>query len=174
MKKRGEMHNVSLRAKYWYNKIFFIVSLAIMFYCTPLSAQVSVDVHKIDLHLDVGKPIKNESTERALNVVMNIQGIEHTMRRYNERFGNDSVHATKFVDRDPDPKAEDPLTKNYFNVIIGADSATMVHRWFTFLVRSDYNEVLYYDPKQGKTLPIDDWKNVWPASEFFGIIQTKQ
>jgi hypothetical protein len=132
-----------------------------------------VDVHKLDVHFSVGKAIDNDQTRKALAVVAQIPGVISTMQSYNVRFGNDSVHATTFVDREPDPKADDRLLKNYFNVIVGADSLTMVHRWFTFLVRNDFNEVLYYDPKKGKTMPFDDWKTNWPASEFLGIKPTK-
>ncbi len=126
----------------------------------------TVDVHKLDVHFSVGKPIENEETRKALEVVSEIKGVSYTIDRYNERFANDSVHATKFVDRDPDPKADDPILKNYYNVVVGADSLTMVHTWFTFLVRNDFKEVLYYDMKKGKPMPIDNWKINWPASEF--------
>ena len=163
------MHYDSLRARWWCNKIFCIVAMAILFFGSPLHAQVNVDVHKLDIHLDVGKPIDNEQTRKVLKAVMKIHGIERTMHRYNERYGNDSVHATTFVDREPDPKADDPILKNYYNVIVGADSLTLVHHWFTFLVRNDFKEVLYYDLKKGKTMPFDDWKTNWPASEFLGI-----
>ena len=107
-----------------------------------------------------------DKARKALETVSEIKGMSYTMDRYNERFANDSVHATKFVDRDPDPKADDPILKNYYHVVVGADSLTMVHTWFNFLVRNDFKEVLYYDMKKGKTMPIDDWKKIWPASEF--------
>ncbi len=133
----------------------------------------TVDVHKLDIHFSVGRVIENEETRKALAMVNEINGVGFTMNRYNERFANDSVHATKFVDREPDPKADDRLLKNYYNVVVGADSMTMVHTWFTFLVKNDFKEILYYDMKKGKTMPLDDWKTNWPASEFLGIAPKK-
>ena len=159
-----------LRLKFLQSKKIGIALLAFLLCATTSWGQVktttNVDVHKLDVHFSVGKPIENEETRKALEAVSEIKGVEYTMHRYNERFGNDSVHATKFVDRDPDPKADDPILKNYYNVVIGTDSLTMVHTWFTFLVKNDFKEVLYYDMKKGKTMPIDEWKKIWPASEF--------
>ena len=166
-----------LQKKYMSTKISVVVIAAIFIAvitlqgCSSTSTQgqvkpTTVDVHKLDVHFSVGTPIENEETRKALETVSEIKGVSYTMDRYNERFANDSVHATKFVDRDPDPKADDPILKNYYHVVVGADSLTMVHTWFNFLVRNDFKEVLYYDMKKGKTMPIDDWKKIWPASEF--------
>ena len=169
MKKRGITQKNWLLKRYLPIKNTGIGILAILFCISTSQAQVktpTVDVHKLDVHFSVGKAIETEETKKALEVISEIKGVEYTMHRYNERFGNDSVRAVKFVDRDPDTKADDPILKNYYNVVVGADSLTMVHTWFTFLVKNDFKEVLYYDMKKGKTMPIDDWKKIWPASEF--------
>jgi hypothetical protein len=119
-----------------------------------------------EINIAVGTPITNDNTERALKVVSRIRGIQKTIRLYNERFGNDSVRALMFVDREPDPKADDNIVKNYYNVVVVSDSVHQVSQWFTFLVRKDFAEVLYYDLKKSKTAEINDWRKIWPALEF--------
>jgi hypothetical protein len=133
---------------------------------SALRAQVPVDIHKINIHLDIGTPIDNEATRKILKVVDKIHGLHHTMESYNARYGRDSVYAVKFVDREPDEKAEDSLLKNYYNVIVGEDSIGHTSRWFTFLVNKDLRIIHFYDFKKSKTAGIDDWKKIWPASEF--------
>jgi hypothetical protein len=119
-----------------------------------------------ELNITIGTPIENEATREVLKVIDRIPGLSRTIHRYNDRFGNDSVLATRFVDREPDEKAEDSLMKNYYDVVVVADSAKQTTRWYSFLVRKDLKEVRYYDLKNGKTGGIDDWKKIWPASEF--------
>ncbi|MDP4220128.1 MAG: hypothetical protein Q8916_06390 [Bacteroidota bacterium] len=118
------------------------------------------------INLTVGSAIDNEGTRKALKAMNKIPEVAATIRRYNRRFGNDSVQAKMFVDREPDEKAQDSLMKNYYEVVVVSDSANQTSRWFAFFVRKDYQEILFYDLKQSKTGGIDDWKKIWPASEF--------
>jgi hypothetical protein len=152
-----------------FGAVIFIFFLLLIF-SSLLPAQVK-PVNKIitqvkDVNIAVGTSIENVNTELALKVADRISGLKKTIHLYNERFGNDSVHASRFVDREPDEKADDNLVKNYYNVVVVADSAHHTMIWFTFLVRKDFNEVLYYDLKKAKTSDINDWKKIWPASEF--------
>ncbi|MEP7235174.1 MAG: hypothetical protein ABI778_07750 [Ignavibacteriota bacterium] len=119
-----------------------------------------------ELNITVGTPIVNEQTKKVLNVIDRIPGLMQTIKTYNRKFGNDSVFATRYVDRLPDPDAEDTLVKNYYDVVVVSDSAKQTSRWYSFLVRKDLKNVKYYDLKQGKTGESDDWKKLWPASEF--------
>jgi len=118
------------------------------------------------LNITVGKKIDNESTRKVLKVIDKVPGLARTIRRYNERFGNDSVHAERYVDREPDETAIDTMLKNYFDVVVISDSANQTSRWYSFLVRKDLKEVRYYDLKNAKTGSMDEWKKIWPASEF--------
>lgn len=85
---------------------------------------------------------------------------------YNIRYGNDSVRAMRFVDRLPDDEAPDLLLRDYYNVVVIADSAKHTSLWYTFLVKKDLHGIKYYDIKKSKTTDIDDWKKIWPATQF--------
>jgi len=151
--------------------ILGVVFILLLVFSSLVTAQVKPlnDLRNVTkgINITVGSPIVNERTERALKVADNIPGLQTTIHRYNERFGNDSVRAVRFVDTEPDEKnTTDTLIYNYYNVVVVSDSAHQISRWFTFLVRKDYNLVLYYDLKNAKTAGINDWKKIWPASEF--------
>lgn len=152
-----------------FGTVIFIFPL-LLFFSSLLQAQVKPIDKMItqlkDVNITIGKSIENDNTKRALGVVDRIRGLKRTIAIYNMRYSNDSVYATRFVDREPDPKADDNLVKNYYNIDVVADSVHHQMHWFTFLVRKDFNEVLYYDMKNGKTADINDWKKIWPASEF--------
>jgi hypothetical protein len=149
--------------------VFFIFILLLIF-VSVLPAQDPItkirDWTK-EINIAVGSPIENENTEKALKAIDKIPGLKYTLHTYNEKFGSDSVHAKRFVDREPDEKnTSDPIVRDYYDVVFVSDSVHQVTRWFTFLVRKDFKEVKYYDLKKSKTTDIDDWKKVWPASEF--------
>ncbi len=167
--RRGNLRNRCVRQPYSL-RINFIIALFILVFSSDTYAQGKVVDQVRDLtkkiNLTVGTPIVNDTTERVLRVIDKIQGISRTIHRYNERYGNDSVHATRFVDREPDEKAIDTLIKNYYDVVVVSDSVNQTSRWYSFLVRKDLKEVRYYDLKNGKTGNMDDWKKIWPASEF--------
>ena len=122
---------------------------------------------RVNIH--VGSPIENESTKKVLEVIDRIPGLSETISIYNERFGNDSVRATRYVDREPDDKATDPFARDYYQVVVISDSVNQVARWFSFIVKKDLSDVKYYDLKNVKTGSMDDWKKIWPASEFLRV-----
>ena len=118
-----------------------------------------------EVNISVGHPIDNPNTKKALKVIDQIPGLLTTIHEYNSLYGNDSVYAARFVDREPDEKNnDDPLVHNYYDVVVISDSAKQITRWWTFLVKKDFTEVAYYDPKEGKTTDINDWKKKWPAT----------
>ena len=140
-----------------------------MLECPVISAQSVLQQVKDatkELNITVGTPIENEATRKVLKVIDLVPGLAKTIKLYNARFGNDSVRATRFVDRRPDDRATDTLMKNYYDVVVVSDSAKQTSRWYSFLVRNDLKVVLYYDLKNSKTGTMDDWKKIWPASEF--------
>jgi hypothetical protein len=119
------------------------------------------------VNLAVGKPIENANTAKALKALDRVPGLNATIKNYNSRFGNDSVYAAKFVDREPDEKnIDDPIVRDNYNIVVISDSAKQITRWWTFLVKKDFREVKYYDQKKAKTADINDWKKQWPATEF--------
>lgn len=149
--------------------VFFIFILLLIF-ASVMPAQdpvVKVVDWMKEVDIAVGAPIVNANTAKALKAVDRVPGLKQMLRMYNVRYGNDSVQATHFVDREPDEKnTSDPLVHDYYDVVFVADSVHQVTRWWTFLVRKDYQEVLYYDLKLGKTSDINDWKKSWPANKF--------
>ena len=167
IKGRGNTQNSYLLQSSPY-KIFVVCWVIIICNSTSFAQQAADQVRDVTkkINITVGIPIKNELTEKALKAVDKVNGLQKVIHRYNERYGNDSVHAHRFVDREPDEKADDPILKNYYNVVVVSDSAEQTARWFTFLVRKDFKEVLFYDFKNSKTPPLDEWKKIWPASEF--------
>ncbi len=176
--RQGNMRNSYLTPPNSHRVIFgnvvtaLVVVFTAFFFTSCTSNAINIATYTRDatkrINIAVGAPITTDSAIRALNLVEHIPYLTYTIDRYNERFGNDSVYALIFVDKDPDEKADDPLVKNYFNVIVVSDSANHVSRWFSFDVRKDYQEVLYYDFNKSKTAPLDEWKLIWPASEFLG------
>jgi hypothetical protein len=149
--------------------VAFIFALLLIF-STIMKAQDPVNDIRTwtkEINLIVGKEIKNENTEKALKAIDKVPGLKQMVHEYNERFGSDSVHALRFVDREPDEKnTSDPILRDYYEVVFVSDSAHQVSIWWNFLVRKDFNEVKYYDLKKSKTTDIDDWKKTWPANEF--------
>jgi len=166
---RGKVRKNFLLQASPFKKLLSVLLLSVL--CSSTSPAQGV-VGKIrdaarQTNITVGSPIVNESTEKALKVIDAIPELSETIHRYNERYGNDSVHATRFVDREPDEKNTiDKLIQNYYDVVVVSDSAHQTMRWYSFLVRKDFQEVLYYDLKNGKTAGIDDWRKLWPATEF--------
>jgi len=148
--------------------VFFIFILFLIF-TSVMPAQDAVDKLRDwtkEVNIAVGKAIVNENTEKALKTVDNVPGLKRVIRMYNERYGNDSVHALRFVDREPDEKSDDPLVRDNYDIVFVSDSAHQVTRWWTFVVRKDFQEVRYYDQKKSKTTDLADWKKTWPANEF--------
>ena len=148
--------------------VFFIFILLLIF-TSVMPAQDPVKAIRDwtkEVNIAVGKAIVNENTEKALKTVDNVPELAQTIHLYNERYGNDSVHAIRFVDREPDEKnTDDPVVHDYYDVVFVSDSAHQVTRWWTFLVRKDFSEVKYYDLKKAKTTDLADWKKTWPANE---------
>jgi hypothetical protein len=148
--------------------IFFIFLLFLIF-TSVMPAQDPVTAIRDwtkEVNVAVGKPIVNENTEKALKAVDRIPGLKQMLIMYNAHFGNDSVHALRFVDREPDAKSDDPIVRDNYDIVFVSDSVHQVARWWTFLVRKDFQEVRYYDQKKAKTTDLADWKKIWPANEF--------
>jgi hypothetical protein len=180
MQTRNREHTRSSISAKQYRNVSFVrifggvifIFLLLLIFTSLLPAQVK-PIDKIitqikDVNITIGSPIVNPNTERALKAVDRIPGLKKVINIYNMRYGSDSVHASRFVDREPDEKADDNVVKNYYNVDVVADSAHHQMRWFTFLISKDFNGVLYYDFKNAKTADINDWRKIWPASEFLG------
>lgn len=148
----------------------FLLIVAFLFFNCSSSAQVKPlnDVRTFTkrANIAIGSPIDNEATKKVLAKVDQIPGLALVMQGYNERYGNDSVRAIRFVDREPDEKADDPLVRDYYNVVVIEDSANQTSLWFTFVVKKDLKEVKYYDIKKSKTRDLEYWRKLWPATEF--------
>jgi hypothetical protein len=168
---QGNMRNSFSALPYSPKAIFrLFIFFAFIFLSTPSRSQEVLqkirDATK-KFNITVGSPIENDTTKKVLEVLdRRIAPLIFVINRYNQKFGNDSVRAMRFVDKEPDEKSDDPIVKNYYGVVVVSDSAHQVARWFSFLVRKDLEEVKYYDLKNAKTGDIDEWKKIWPASEF--------
>ena len=149
---------------------FFTVACAVLFLNCTSGAQIKPlnDVRTFvkRANIAIGSPIDNEATRHVLAKIDEIPGLTSVIQGYNAKYGNDSVHALRFVDREPDEKADDPLVRDYYNVIVIEDSANHTSLWYTFVVKKDLNEIKYYDITKSKTRDLPYWKKLWPATEF--------